>query len=71
MKTEFWATGYASKTTYWESVQGKHGKGDFSSLNKTGNIMFYPDNQNPFYRCCMPVEDFIFDRNTSIKSTNS
>ena len=54
-------SGTASENCYWSQVRGKHGRADISNSKRTGNVMFYPDDQNPFYRCCMPKEEFIPD----------
>lgn len=54
-------SGTVSENYYWPQARGKHGKADIFDPQHTGNVMFYPDNQDPFYRCCMPKEDFIPD----------
>lgn len=48
------------KSEYYPSLVGVVGNVDDSLPNKDGNVMFYPDDEKPFYRIVVNSKNIVY-----------
>lgn len=52
--------GKVIKSEYYPSLIGVVGNVDDSLPNKDGNVMFYPDDEKPFYRIVINSKNIVY-----------